>query len=755
MQNDDNRKTDVVAATAAPLPSTTSTYYTAEYEENVQLRDYWHVLKKRKWWVLGVAGGVIVATICLILFMTPIWEGKVTLQITQDKGESMFGSGSGSMDPLGQMTGSSDLDRFYKTQYAILSSPTLAYGLIDALNLKEHISYKNVMEDNPDDPPEVIRQKYAKKFLKHLKVDPIKNSYLVDIIFHSTDKALAQKVPEALQREYLKLCMHTREQSFAMMREWLDDELSRTAKKLEISEKNAIVDGQKGDFLGIDIDDDKTAAMNVVLQKYVQVGQLLTACQSDRASKEALFKQINEKGADAPVITNNPLIQGLRQQLIGLQGQDTGSSPVFGANFPDRKVTSATAKEIGDKLNKEIRRLETSVKADYEAALKAENLLQQEFNDAKAKMVDMENGLVDFHMLKRDLQTNQALYEGLLGRMKDASVAATMVPSNTAIINSSEMPYEPWLPKPMLFLVLAVVFGSMLGVGTALFLEHLDNSIKSAEELERISHIPSLGMIPMAENGALPTGSQRVETITHSDPRSQISEAISHIRSAIMLSTSSSPPQVIVITSCNPSEGKTTSTSNIAIGLTGVERKVLLIDCDLRKPRLHKVFKLSNRLGVTSHLTGGATLEQVIKPTEIENLHFMPAGPTPPNPNDLISSPAFTKMLYNLRQVYQHIVIDSPPVIGFADARTLAVLSDGVVLIFKHHSTTREAAKLAVQMLLQNNTQILGGVLTMVRKERMGHGAYYDHYKYYHKYYAKYNNPTEEESKTKGGTTSN
>ena len=750
MQNDNNR-TDIIATAVAPLHSSTVIHYPVEYEEGVQLRDYWHILKKRKWWSLGVTAGVIISAILVILFMTPVWEGKITLQITQDRGSALLDNSGSGIDPLGQMMGSTELDRFYNTQYAILQSLTLAYAIIDKLNLQQHPSYKKMIKKNPDYPPEVIRQKYAQNILDHLTINPVKNSYLVDVIFHSTDKALAQKVPEAIQGEYLKVCMNTRQQSFAMLRDWLDGELVRLGKKLEISEHNAIADGQKGDFLGIDIEDDKTAILNVVLQKYVQVGQLLTTCQSDRAIKEALYRQIKEKGADAPVITNNPLVQGLRSQLIGLEGQVSGSSQVFGAKFPDRKVTAATAKEIGDKLNNEVRRLETSVKADYEAALKAEKLLQQEFDSAKAKMVDMENGFVDFHMLKRDLRTNQALYEGLLGRMKDAAVAATMVPSNISVITAAESPFKPYVPKPVLFLELAVVLGSLLGIGMAFFLEYLDSSIKTVEELEKISRIPSLGMIPMVQNGEVPIDSPGLETITHLQPRSQFSEAISHIRSAIMLSTSTSPPQVIVVTGCNPNEGKTTSATNIAIGLSGGgERKCLVIDCDLRKPRLHKVFKAPNRCGLTNYLTGGATLEEVIKLTEVPNLYCLPAGPTPPNPNDLISSTAFTKMLGILRQDFQHIVIDSPPVIGFADARTLSVLSDGVVIVFKHHSTTREAARLAVQMLAQNNSQILGGILTMVEKDRLGYGAYHGYYKYYDKYYKSYNDSTEESKRKLG-----
>jgi capsular exopolysaccharide synthesis family protein len=743
MQNN-NHSTDVIASASAPLPSSTFTCYAGDYGEGAHLRDYWYVLKRRKWWALGVAGGVLLITILLILLMTPVWEGSAILQITQDNGTSILSSGS-KMDPIGQIMGSSELDRFYQTQYTILHSATIAYALMDALKLQDHPSYKKMTKKYPKDPPGIIRQKYAKDLLEHLFVLPIRNSYLVNVVFRSTDKALAQKVPEVIQREYLKLCMNTRQQSFAMLRDWLDGELVRQGRKLEISEQNAIADGQKGDFLGVDMSDEKTAQLNVVLQKYVQLGSLLTKAQSEKAAKEALYKQISEKGADAPVITDNLLIQKLREQLIGIQGQASGTGQVFGAKFPDQKVAMANAKQVQDKLDHEVKRLAISVKSDYEAALKAEKLLQQEYDNAKAKMIDMENGLVNFHMLKRDLQTNQALYEGLLARMKDASVAASMVPSNVSVITASEPPYEPYMPRAGRYLAIAMVLGTLMGIGVAFLIEYLDNSIKTVEELEKVSHIPSLGMIPLAENGALPAGFGSVETITHFQPRSQISEAISHIRSAIMLSTSTCPPQVIVVTSCNPSEGKTTTTSNIAIGLSGSERKVLLIDCDMRKPRLHTVFKESNRRGLTNYLTGNAALEEIIRPTEVPNLYFMPAGPTPPNPNDLIASEGFSKMIDGLRQEFRHIIIDSPPVIGFADARMLSVRSDGVVLAFRHNSTTREAARLAVQMLVHSNSQILGGILTMVKKDRLGHGAYSDYYNHYQKYYKSYNDSTEEQ----------
>ncbi len=740
MQNDNNNgnnRTDVLAAAAASFPSNAASWYEDEYQEGVNLRDYWYVLKKRKWWVLGIMGGAVIFAVLVILFIKPVWQGEITLQITQSRSSAALGSAGSSLDPLGDLTGSSAMDRFYKTQYAILHSRSIACGLIDALKLEDRPSYKKLVRDNPHDPPGIIRQMYAKELLAHLIVTPVRDSYLVNVIFRSTNKKLAREVPAAVQDVYLDLCMRARQQSFVKLEKWLDKQLVELGDKLEVSERKTIAAGQKGNFMGVDMTNDKMAKMNVVLAKYVQLSQLLTTAQSDLAAKKALYEQIEQKGADAPVIVNNPLIQRLRGELIAVEGQASGSGQVFGPNFPQQKVKIATADEIQRKLDAQIARQVISIRSDYQAALKAEQFLQQEFEGARANLAAMENGLVHYHMLERNLDSNQALYKGLLGRMKDAAVAATMVPSNVAVINPSEEPYTPYKPKPKLYLALALMLGLMMGIGTAFFLEYLDNSIKTVEELERIVHIPSLGLIPMVENGATPK--TPLETITYFDPKSQISEAVSHIRSAIMLSASSSPPQAVVVTSCNPGEGKTTSTCNIAIALSRGERKCAMIDCDLRKPRLHKVFKVSNKRGLTNYLTGSATLEEITYATEVPNLYLMPAGPTPPNPGDLISSEAFRKMIEVLRQDYRHIVIDSPPMIGFADARVLSAVSDGVVLVFKHNSTTREAAKLALQMLAQNNSRILGSILAMVKKDQMGYGGYYSYYKYYNKYYEDYN----------------
>lgn len=732
MQN--NLPTEMPVPASAPMSPSPVTYYVDEFERGFQLQDYWHVLKKRKWWFWGVLSGVAVVVLLVTFLMTPIYKVTTTLQIIQDNPSALMGGDK--LDPLGALTGSGELDRFYETQYKILQSPTIAYGLIDSLKLKDHPSYKQMERDNPDNPPEVIRQKYAQYLVNTLKVEPVKNSYLVGISFKSTDKQLAQKIPQAMQKEYLKLSMTTRQQSYAMLREWLDNELTRLARKLELSEKAVYADGQKKDFLSLEAPE-----TNVTIQKYIEVSKLLTTAQADKAGKEAQYMQIKEKGADAPLITNHALIQQLRQQLIGLEAQVSGDNKIFGNNFPDYKAQTTKLKDLRQRLNQEIKRLETSIRADYQAASRAESLLQKEFDLQKAKVIDLQNSLVQHHILKRDLQTNQTLYEGLLARMKEASVASTMVASNVSVITAAEPPYKPWLPKPPLFLALALVIGSMGGVMAAFFVEYLDSSIKTTEELEKVCHIPALGIVPLfSENSKKLAKNEQgsVGLIAYNQPMSMLSEAIFHIRAAIMLSVSEAPPQIIMVTSPNPNEGKTTTAVNLAIVMATPDRKCLIMDCDLRKPSAHKIFGQPPSPGLTNYLTGNAALEEIIHPTGVPNLYFVPAGPTPPNPNELFASSAFKNLINHLRQEFQHIIIDSPPVIGFADGRSIAANADGVLVLVKHHSTTREAGRLAVQLLSQNPCRILGGILTMARKDRLGYGGYYGYYQYYHKYYKGY-----------------
>jgi succinoglycan biosynthesis transport protein ExoP len=338
-------------------------------------------------------------------------------------------------------------------------------------------------------------------------------------------------------------------------------------------------------------------------------------------------------------------------------------------------------------------------------------------------------------------------------------VASTMVAGTVGVIDPPEAPYDPYLPKPLLFVVLSGVMGLFLGVGTAFLVEYMDSSIKTTDDVERVVQLPSLGVVPLCHyerskmnNDKIPVGVRNLlswmrnrdgqnfpledlDLMMLKHPRSPMSEAIRHLRTSLMLSVSGGPPEAIVITSPHPREGKSTISINLAIALAQDGHRVVILDCDLRRPRLHEVFHLKNNPGLTSHLTGTATLEAILKPTEVENLFFIPAGPIPPNPAELLNSQAYKNLLQNLRREFHHIIIDTPPTLGFADARVAALQSDGVLLVAKHQSTSREAGKLARQYFTQVNARMLGMVLNQLDTRDLRRHAIYNQ-KYYNRYYA-------------------
>jgi capsular exopolysaccharide synthesis family protein len=725
--------------------------YDTEIYRGKDLREYLHILLKRKWWIIGTFLTIFL-TIALYTFLrTPVFRTVATLQITQDNP----GSQVTLEDKLAKLS-AGDVEMFQQTQYKILQSRSLAQRVIKTLNLKEHADFKSVREKNPKIGETEIENLMVDAFLKKLEVTPVRNSYLVEVSFQSPDKAMAQQVVNAIADEYMYLSIDRRNESFVLVRKWLDKQLQEMATKVQEAQKKLYKFGQKTDIY---VQEDKD---NVVVQKFIDLSSLLTKAQAEKMVKKAQFKQIEEKGPNAPLIVNHPLVAQLRQQLVVQQAKVSAMQKVFRREHPDLLAEQANLAELRGRLQAEVQRLQESVKADYEAANRTEKLLNDSFTDQKGQMVKLQDNLIDFQILRRDAQTNEQLYQALLARVKEANIACTMVPSNVAVIDHGRLPDKPFKPKTLRDLALATVLGLTLGIGLALLLEHLDDSIQSIDDLEHACSLPSLGIVPLlssngishsrrgksgalgiwrylphlqrSDGGNAETG--EMDLIVYKQPQSMVSEAIGHVFSSIMLSTSGRPPGAIMVTSPNPGEGKTTIASNLAQSYALNERKTVIIDCDLRKARLHMIYQLDSKPGLTNYLTGSATIEEILRPTAIPNLTIITAGAKPPNPANLLNSETFNELLTQLRKRFHHIIIDTAPVLVFADARFLSALVDGVLLVTLHNSTYKSAGRLAHQLLTQ--APVLGAVLNGVGYYGYPYGNYY--YQYHYKYYSKYYN---------------
>jgi capsular exopolysaccharide synthesis family protein len=716
-------------------------YYSQEVEAGITLRDYWDIILKRRWWVLGFCLALTIITILVCVLMTPIYKSSTIIQIVKDNPGGLMGN----TNPLSALTGDTYDTYFYETQFNILKSREVAGRIIRNLKLDTLPEFaelkKRTLVDRilmrEEKSPEEIESDMIDLFQDKLVIDPVRNSYLVTIAYKSSDKNMSKKVADAMVNEFNNFNMETRNKSFGTVREWLQKELKQLANVVDESQKKLNTYGQAANIYPPEDKD------NVIVQKFVELGSLLTKAQSEVSVKKALHTQIKEKGADAPVVINNPLVLNLRQELVNTEAKGAGMTKVFGGDYPEMASHNAKVRDLRARLNAEVERIRVSVRADYEAAVRAEELLREAFETQKKQVAQFQDNSVQYRILKRDVDSYDGLYQALLSRMKDASVAATMVSSNVSVIETGNFPFKPWVPRNLLFISLAMVVGLIGGVGLAFVVEYFDNSIKTTQEMERVCMLPSLGVVPSLKTGGVHDRLKEAEghvpaaLMTYKDPKSFISEAIQQVRTSLMLSKSGGPPKAVLVASPNPSEGKTTVAVNLAFSLALQGRKVVMIDGDLRKPQIHSVFQQSQQPGLTNFITGSASKEEVLRSSEIETLYWIPAGVVPPNPIDLLTSPVFMDLLEELRGEFDHVIIDTPPILGFADGRNLATLVDGVILVIKHHSTSREAGKMASQLLKQINAPIIGVVLNHVQAFKLGYGRYYGYMKYYDKYYNK------------------
>lgn len=705
--------------------------YVSDAQDAAHLSEYWYILQKRKWWVMGFSLGIVLLVGLYTFIRTPIFRASAVLQIIQDNPQAFLGEQRFDIFAALQYD---QVNKFYETQYKLLTSRPMAYKLLESLKLAEHPQFQISPEAAQKQTPEQIRGAMADRLLAGLEVKPVKNTFLVEVAYLSADKELAQKIVNAVYREYLRFSMETRQQSYTMIREWLGNELSILAGKVETSQRRMYDHGRANDFLALEGDE------NVIVKKFVELNRLLTTAQSERMVKEAQFQQIREKGADAPLVINNPLVMKLREEVINNEAKVSSIKKIFGNNYPKLQAENANLAELRSRLNGELTRIQTGIRADYEVALRAENFIREEFNQQKGRVEKLQDNLVQHQILKRDLQTNEQLYQGLLARMKEANVASTMVPSNAAVIEPAELPEIPFSPKKARNLALAILVGLVGGIGLAFVVEYLDDSIKTTEELERVVRLPALGVLPMLSVNGRETQNlkQLVGLATYEKPKSPMGDAIQHVTTALMLSLSEQPPSAIMVTSPSVGDGKTSIAINLASSLAMAGKQVVLLEADLRRPVHHLVFGLPVQPGLSNFLTGSVSLEEIIQPTHIPGLFLIVAGTVPPNPVQLLSSQTFRELHQRLRQRFQHVIVDTPPIIGFADGRAISPLVDGVLLVFKHHVTSREAGRLAAHLLGQVHANILGVVLNMAQAGKFRYGGYYGYYNYYNKYYKEY-----------------
>jgi len=726
--------------------------YTVLPSQESALREYMRVLIKRKWMVMACIAGIFAATAIASLRQTPIYEARGSIAVTKADSSSLTFKDS---VPVVDYMDPSDLD----TEVRILQSDLLALQVVRQLNLDKRPEFGGQPDlKQPNLVADPLQGDSARTtallggFKGSLRVSLIPNTRIIEIHYRSADQHLAASAVNTLVSTYIEQNFKTKFESTMQASDWLSKQLVDLQMKVETSQEKLVRYQKEHEILGID------EKQNITTEKLDELNKELTAAESDRMQREAAYRQTQSTDPEAVAAaitsdstgtgnsTGTGLIDKLREQQANLKIQIADLSTQFGPAYPKVAQLNNQLKEIDRQFQSETRKAVDHLRGQYQASLQRENMLHDAFTKQKQQANKLNESAIEYSLLRRDAETYRTLYEGLLEKLKEAGVTAGLRSNNIKILDAARVPttpVEPNIPRNLLF---ALVLGITSGVGLAFLLENMDNTVRTTEQAQLISALPSLGMIPLGSKSpgnasaskhlVLASSQEAVEIVTQVRPQSQMAESYRALRTSLLLSSLGAPPKVIMVTSARPQEGKTTTAINSAIVLAQKGVRVLLIDADLRRPSVHKTLGMGPRSGLSNVLTGSATLQQTITVSPVlPNLFILPAGTPPPNPAELLASANMKQVLDELREQFDHVVVDTPPTLSVTDAVVLSPRVDAIILVIRSGQTTKQALRRARDILLQVNAHVTGVLLNAVDLTSPDYYYYYEYQGKYTHYY--------------------
>ena len=723
------------------------------------LRDYWQVARKHQWKILACFGIAVVLSAFIVFSMTPIYTATSTLLIERKDPQVV------NIKQVLSEPADSEESSYYESQYGILRSRTLAAEVIKAQGLDRNPAFTNPPAGNPilhlfakatgwlssllaPQAPVIqssdiagVNSQLIDTYGGILSVEPVKRSRLVKIGISAANPALAAQIANAHADAYVRMGFTMRNQANEEARKFLEAKLTELKDRVEKSESTLNEFRREKGIISLD---DKE---NIVVDRLADLNKRLTEAEAERIGLEAQARLIKRRQYDSlPAVLSNGLIQSLRSQVVQLEAEQAKLSAQFLPGYPRLAQVTAQLKEARSRLAQQIKNVVGGINSAYFAAAGKEKELRAQMEKQKSETLALKDASVEYSILAREANTNKQLYDSVLERFKEINVAGGIPTANVSILDRAETPQKPSKPNKRLNLMLGALLGLMGGLGLALLLEHLDNTLSTPDDVERYLRLPNLAVVP--DFLSLPKGPRngkarisRPESNLHSKlcvpyknpvgaalPLSILTEAYRKLRTAIFLSRPDQPPKTILFTSGTNGEGKTMTVANTAIMLAQMEHKVLVIDGDLRKPSCHRALRVKGGRGLTDFLAGQEELHNVIKSTSIPNLSVLNCGSTPPNPTELMGSKKMNETLAFLKDRYDFVLVDSPPVMPVSDAVVLSRMVDGVVLVVRGKETQKHVVKAAVSQLGNGHGNILGVVLNRVD---IRSAEYKDYYKYY------------------------
>jgi len=704
-------------------------------ENEKHLRDYFRIILNRKWLILTVAALTFLVFALNTVSKTPIF--KATTQVLIEKnltGAELQGSRVYMMwDPA-----------FMGTQFELIRSYNVAHRVVQQLKLDTKYKRFFLKADHTDSADTSAKQNekissqlvptsqktnadiIASIIQSGIQISPIKDTKIVSISYSHEDPVMAQMVANSIVQAYIDETLDIKSSLTKYSLTWMTSKAGEEQRKLEESEKKLQKFKRDNDIVTVE---NKLA---VFPQKLNEFSSQLSIAQAKEKENEAIYNQIVLAGKDfkaletIPLFAGNSVLQNLRERIYASQQNIKELSKKYGYKHPVIIQAKAERNLLLKEREVEIRRIESATKNAYELSKTRVQDLSDLIASTKAELLDMNERFIQYTIMAREKEMNQAVYDALSTSIKKENLTEQSQDLRIWVTKRADLPGSPSSPNKKKDMLQGVMFGLLGGFFLAFFLEYLDNTIKDVKTVEERLNLTVLGTVEDL-NGQ----NESIETYILENPLSPIAESYRLIRSSLLFSSPDHPPKTILITSMVQQEGKTSTTGNLAHILAQNKNKVLIIDCDMRRPRQHSVFGITNNYGLSNYLSGNTDdNHKLIQNTQDGAISMIPSGPVPPNPAELLSSQKMKNILGKAQDQFDFVLLDSPPVLQVTDSLMLGQLVEGTIVVVRAGKTTYEMLSSGVKKLKDGHIHILGLVLNRVKKDYM-HSDYYGYNSYY------------------------
>jgi len=710
------------------------------HDAQLSIVQLWHVIQKRRWLVLGTLAATVLLAAAVSLLLPKRYDATSRLLLDLEGSEDL------GLDQVVMPIGI-DLDTKLQTQIKIVQSDTIANSVIKQLGLHRNPGFAGKQAAASGQEFDSLnlqnRARLTGQLHRYLTVQLIPKTEILEIHFRNSDPKLAADVANAVANTYIEHNFQTKYQATQQTSEWLTKQLDDVRKNAEAAQEKVISYQKKTGLLGTD------ETHNIIIDRLELLNKALSDAQGDRIIKEAKYRiAMTENPELIANIAPESLLGALYKQRAETRSEYAQLAAKYGAAYPRVVQLQSQLSELDSSITDEIRKVSETLRAEYQAALNSEHMLQASFEKQKDDAYKMNQDAIQYGIMRREVESSRDLYQGLLKKLKEAGILAGLKSSNINIVDPASVPVDAVEPRILLNLVLGCLGGLLVGLALAFVVENVDSSIRTPEDIETYCSLPSLGIIPSvamtrddraAQKSLVGTRQpQLILPVTMQHRNSGSAEAFRALRTSLLLSSPGTPPQVILVTSAMMQEGKSFTSLNLAVVLSQTGQKVLLVDSDMRRPTINKYLGVSPNRGLSACLAGTEdSAAMIIKVEEIPGLHIMPAGHMPPYPSEMLASEAMPRLVKGWRDEFRYIVIDTPPVLAVTDAVVCARIADATVLVARSEKTGRQSLVRARDLLKKAQANIAGVVVNDLSFDSVEYRQYYgyygkDHQGYYH-----------------------